>query len=99
MIVRRDNYDGFKNFDFFNDGSDTSAWLYRVGREEEGAKLIELTANAQRNPMTIDAAIMLVGGRRGNAQEWDHELMEAAEVLAREVGKLRFQIEAAKNGL
>ncbi len=98
MIVRRDDYDGFRNFDFFNDGEDTSAWLYRVGREQEGARLVELTANAQRNPMTVDAAILLVNGRKGNAHEWDHELMEAAQVLAKEVEELRLQQELAKNG-
>ena len=89
MIVRRENYDGFKCFDFFNDGNDTSAWLYRVGREAEGALLIELTANAERNPMTVEAALMLVSGRKGRPHDWDHQLMEAAEVLRLEVLKQR----------
>jgi hypothetical protein len=92
MIVRRENYDGFKCFDFFNDGTDTAAWLYRVGREQEGALLIELTANAERNLMTVDAALMLVSGRRGNPHEWDHQLMEAAEVLAKAVATDRERI-------
>ena len=89
MIVRRENYDGFKNFDFYNDGDDTSAWLYRMGRDAEGELLIELTANAQRNPMTVENALLLVSGRRGRPHDWDHELMEAAEVLRLEVLSLR----------
>lgn len=91
MIVRRENYDGFKNFDFYNDGDDTSAWLYRMGREQEGDLLIELTANAQRNPMSVDTAMLLVSGRRGRPHDWDHELMEAAEALRLEVLRMRAQ--------
>lgn len=39
VIVRKDNYYGFKNFDFFNDGADTYRWLRRVGRKDEATEL------------------------------------------------------------
>jgi len=39
MIDRRENYDGFKCFDFFNDAKDTWRWLRRVGRKEEAREL------------------------------------------------------------
>lgn len=47
----------------------------------------------------VDEAILLVAHREGLAREDDWELMEAAEVLAREVSDLRDQISAAKYGL
>jgi hypothetical protein len=49
--------------------------------------------------MKADEAILLVARRLGRPQEDDWELVEAAEVLAREVDDLRGQIDAAKNGL
>lgn len=39
MIMRQDNYDGFKCFDFFNDTDDTVKWLFRVGRNAEALEL------------------------------------------------------------
>ena len=39
MIMRQDNYDGFKCFDFSNDTDDTAAWLFRVGRNAEALEL------------------------------------------------------------
>jgi hypothetical protein len=39
MIVRREDYDGFKCFDFFNDTDDTVLWLWRVGRNAEALEL------------------------------------------------------------
>lgn len=39
MIDRRKDYDGFKCFDFFNDGEDTWRWLRRVGRKDEANEL------------------------------------------------------------
>ena len=68
MIVRRENYDGFKNFDFFNDGQDTAAWLYRVGRKEEGVRLTELTETA--------------GERIGKCEACGKELFEGDKVLS-----------------
>jgi len=39
MIVRRENYNGFENFDFFNDAQDTERWLRRMGRKDEANEL------------------------------------------------------------
>jgi hypothetical protein len=39
MIVRKNDYDGFKCFDFFNDAEDTERWLRRVGRNDEDNEL------------------------------------------------------------
>ena len=49
--------------------------------------------------MKADEAILLVARRLGRPQEDDWDLVEAAEVLAREVDDLRCQIWAARNGL
>ncbi len=40
MIVRLETYNGFSNFDFFNDAKDTATWLRRVGRNEEAKELL-----------------------------------------------------------
>ena len=40
MIVRLETYNGFTNFDFFNDAKDTASWLRRVGRHEEAKELL-----------------------------------------------------------
>jgi len=39
MIVRKNDYDGFKSFDFFNDAADTYQWLLRMGRKDEAREL------------------------------------------------------------
>jgi hypothetical protein len=49
--------------------------------------------------MKPDDAILLTARRLGRPQEDDWDLVEAAEVLAREVADLRCQIECAKHGL
>jgi hypothetical protein len=58
-----------------------------------------LQKRSSPSDMSVDSAISLVGTRDGRPEEWDWELMEAAEVLALEVANLRFEKECAKNGL
>ena len=58
-----------------------------------------LDARKSAGEMSADDAIMLAANRNGRPLEDDWELVEAAEVLAREVSDLRSQIEAAKHGL
>ncbi len=49
--------------------------------------------------MSANEAIIVTARRRGRPEEDDWALVEAAEVLAREVADLRGVIEAAKHGL
>ncbi len=43
MSVRKNDYNGFENFDFFNDSHDTEMWLRRVGRKDEANELVAKT--------------------------------------------------------
>jgi len=57
MIVRKDDYDGFKNFDFMNDTNETVQWLFKMGRTGEALELQAKAAERFRE-------IFNYGGRR-----------------------------------
>ena len=58
-----------------------------------------LQGKATPSDMSVEFAISLVGSRDGRPEEDDWDLIEAAEVLAREVANLQLQIELAKLGM
>jgi tRNA threonylcarbamoyladenosine modification (KEOPS) complex Pcc1 subunit len=58
-----------------------------------------LDSRKSSGDMSADDAIIITARRQGRPEEDDWDLVEAAEVLAREVSDLRGQIEAAKHGL
>jgi len=58
-----------------------------------------LDARKSAGEMSADDAIMLAAHRHGRPLEDDWEIVEAAEVLAREVADLRIKIELARVGV
>ena len=71
--------------------------MARVVTVEEALEYLD--GKKTSGDMSADEAILVTARRLGRPEEDDWGLVEAAEVLAREVGDLRSQIEAAKNGL
>jgi hypothetical protein len=49
--------------------------------------------------MSIEAAIVLVASRRGRPEDWDLDVLAAAEVLAIAVDNLQWEKEAARLGI
>jgi hypothetical protein len=68
-------------------------------RVESVEQAIEyLDGRKSSGDMSADDAIIITARRQGRPEEDDWDLVEAAEVLAREVADLRMRIELARVG-